>query len=423
MRKHRPHVWLVLSLALAGLAGCGGSARATTSHAAGTTPTPTAIIAPLATATPTASYQPGTGFPDPATLGWVKSGALLPDAVAVAPGAPGTLYACTGAGATSPQNSQGVITALITLSVSTDGGATWQTKNTDIPLARCLGLAVSPANSAYLALFAGTCRADCGQGYNRLYVSLDAGAHWQQVSPSSDSDFSASFGWVGTTFFSTTVPDGTPASTTHFLAASRDGVHFTWTSLPAGPSQLLASGSTLFAVTGSSAPCTLSLGGCADIYRTADLGTSWSRLTPTYQGNNVRPLVLVPGGSTLIGFDARAFEGPNTYPTLRSTDGGASWQPLPGGPAGLQADTDAPSVTPDGTLFVTFCCGAPGVSGIYRLAPGASAWALVSPVVPAQIHFIAVSWNAQGHPVTLWGLRDTYPNTSASVTDLWSHPA
>jgi photosystem II stability/assembly factor-like uncharacterized protein len=403
MRTQHRRAWLFCAAVLAALTGCGVFAHAGDGR----------------TATPATSYRPGPGFADPTTLGWVKSSAPLPDAIAGAPGAPGTLYTCTGAGG---QGGQGPIT----LSVSTDGGASWQTKDTGIPLARCLSLAVSPATPQSLALYAGTCRSDCGQGHERLYLSPDAGAHWTQVTPSSSGDAGAVFGWLDGTFFANAAPDGTPASSTQFLAVSRDGVHFTWTSLPAVPQQLFAAGSTLYAVAGASATCSASLGACTDLYRSSDLGASWSRITPAYHGNNISAAALVPGSSTLVGYDARAFSGQNAYPMLRSANGGASWQPLPDAPAGLQTSSDSPIATPDGTIFVTLCCGASGgspSSGIYKLAPGASAWALVSPVVPAQVRLTAVSWDTQGHPAKLWGLRVALPNTSASVTEIWSHPA
>jgi photosystem II stability/assembly factor-like uncharacterized protein len=349
----------------------------------------------------------------------VKSAAPRPDIIAVAPSSPGTLATCTGAAGQSAE-------ASITLSISTEDGGSWQTHDTGIPLARCMGLAISPANASSIALYAGTCRSDCGQGYERLYLSSDGGSHWKQVTPSVDGDTGGVFGWVGTTFFANTAPDGTPPAATQYLAVSRDGIHFTWTSLPAVPGRLLTSGSTLYAVTGSAALCAAA-GNCTDLYRSTDLGASWSRVTPTYQGNNVQALAVVQGDTTLLGFDARAFAGPNTYPLLRSVDGGDSWQPLANGPSGLQTDIDMPAVAPDGTVYVTFCCAASASSsatqGIYKLAPGAATWTLVSPVVPAQVRLVAVSWDTQGHPARLWGLRDAFPNTSAEITDLWSHGA
>lgn len=359
--------------------------------------------------------QPNATMADPVTLGWTRAGAPRPDAVAVVPSAPGTLVTCTG---TTPH---------ITLSVSADGGSTWKTQDTGIELARCLGLAVSPAAPDFIALYAGTCRSDCGLANVRLYLTTNAGGHWQQVTPSPDGDAGVIFGWVGTTFFASAAPNGTPTAAKQFLAVSRDGIHFAWTSLPVAPKQILSYGSTLVVVANSTTTCTVVASLCTDLYRSTDLGTTWSRITPMYQGINVRAVANVPGSATLIGFDARAFaDNPNFYPLLRSLDGGASWQPLSDAPKGKEASTDQPILTPDGTVYVFFCCGdtaSPATDGIYKLAPGSTSWALVSPVVPASIRLMAVSWDAQGHPAILWGLHNVYPNTSAEVTDLWWHRA
>jgi hypothetical protein len=159
------------------------------------------------------------------------------------------------------------------------------------------------------------------------------------------------------------------------------------------------------------------------VYRSPDLGASWSRITPVYGGYNVTVVGHVPGSSTLLGFDARAFSGPNSYPLLRSLDGGSNWEPLPDSPGGLQASTDTPAVAPDGTLFVSFCCGADSsttANGTYTLSPGGTTWTLVSAVAPAQVHLVAVTWDESGQPVRLWGLRD---NDSDYTTDLWWHVA
>ncbi|HEX8036893.1 MAG TPA: hypothetical protein VF510_23750 [Ktedonobacterales bacterium] len=410
--------WLALVLAvlafiMADLAGCSGSTGTATSNM------PTATVKSTGTAmttgTATVVFQPNATMADPASLGWMQTGAMTPDAVAVAPGTPGTVVTCTGR------------TPHITLGISTDGGSTWKTQDTGISLARCMGLAVSPAGPNFIALYAGTCRSDCGLANVRLYFTTDAGAHWRQVTPTPDSDAGVIFGWVGTTFFASAAPNGTPTAAKQFLAVSRDGVHFAWTSLPTALKQILSYGSTVVVVASSTGSCGLAASLCTDLYRSTDLGTSWSHITPMYQGINVHTVAVVPGGSTLIGFDARAFaDNPNFYPLLRSLDGGASWQPLPDMPKGKEASTDLPILTPDGTLYVFFCCGDSSASvadGIYKLAPGSASWALVSPVVPASIRLMAVSWDAQGHPAKLWGLHNMYPNTSAEDTDLWWHRA
>lgn len=290
-----------------------------------------------------------------------------------------------------------------------------------------MGLAVSPASPGSIAVYGRTCPAECGQSYTRLYLTTDAGAHWKQVSPTPDSDAGAMFGWVGTTFFANAAPNGTPPAAKQFLAVSRDGVTFAWTSLPVAPKQILSYGSTLVVVAGSTAPCGVVDYLCTELYRSTDLGASWSRITPTYQGINVHAVATVPGASTLIGWDARAFaDNPNFYPLLRSLDGGASWQALPNGPKDKVMSTDLPLLTSDGTVYAFFCCGNPSAAasdGIYKLAPGSASWTFVSPVLPVQMRLAAVSWDAQGHPAKVWGLHQLYPNTTAEVTDLWWHQA
>ncbi len=116
--------------------------------------------------------------------------------------------------------------------------------------------------------------------------------------------------------------------------------------------------------------------------------------------------------------DAAAFSGPNTYPLLRSGDGGATWQPLPMLPSGLQASTQAFG-TPDGTAYMGGFGSSFGQGGLYKLHPGASQWTLVSPVVPAYLHLNDVTWDANGHPTTLWGLQETQNYTSIP----WMHSA
>jgi hypothetical protein len=127
---------------------------------------------------------------------------------------------------------------------------------------------------------------------------------------------------------------------------------------------------------------------------------------------------VLPDGVTMIGQETRAPAGPNVYPLLRSTDGGASWQALPEFPAGIGGNREV-LVAPDGTAFAYFP-GAPGASSctIYKLMPGANAWACSARTVE-NIRFVLLTWDAQGHPARVWSFVDT----GSRITELWSHPA
>lgn len=398
---------LVVALLLAGCAGSSTGARGTSS--------PTARASASGSPTPSPSPTAYTSV-NIATLGWVKLSSLAySDALATAPGAPNTLYSCSGAANANKAN------GVITLSVSTDGGQSWQTTNTPALAGACSMLAVSPTATRDVAMYSATCRADCGAGSYQLYLTTDGGQHWALISSSSGNDAGSASGWVGTTFFANAAPAGTPHAPQQFLARSTDGGPFAWTTLPAVPAKILANGNTLYVITGTQASCAAGGGVCTDLWTSTDLGATWSHLTPTYQGNNVDVTAIATKSGTLYGYDARAFAEQNTYPMYRSTDGGHTWQPLPLLAGGLEANTDA-IVAPDGTVFNTYIpTGANSTqqSGIYKLASGASAWQLVSPVVPAQVNLVAVQCDAAGHPVTLWGLAEA----SYATYSPWSHPA
>lgn len=401
--------WWCLGIVALLLAGCGsGGVGSGTAYG---TPPPGPTSTAAGSSGPTATVGPP---PSLSSLGWKQANAPFPDAVAIAPSAPNTIYTCTGAtsSGTSP---------LISLSVSTDGGASWRTTNTPAQASVCGQLQVSPTDPQAIAFSAETCRQDCGASEGMIYYTLDAGAHWKQALSTSDTP-SSTYGWVGTTFFLAAAPAGTPPSRTENLAASANGGPFAWTSFPLPPEGIFSDGSTLYVLAGSSAPCSATTGGCEDLYRSTNLGASWTHLTPVYNGNNVAIETFAPGGSTFLGYDVRATTGPNTYPMMRSTDGGATWQPLPTFAAGNQAATDA-LVAPDGTVSVdVFGDGSSQQqNGIYRLTPGAAQWALVSPVVPAALHLVMVSWDASGHPVALWGLVEA--QSGSGITTLWTHAA
>jgi len=133
-------------------------------------------------------------------------------------------------------------------------------------------------------------------------------------------------------------------------------------------------------------------------------------------------MAMAPGAA-LLGIDARwNTPMPNTFPLLRSADGGATWQALPDLPSAMQINALV-FETPDGTVYLTATGLNAGEGGIYKLSPGASPWKLVSAVTPGDLRMMAVTWDANGHPATLWGLTQAHPNTSSAETLLWAHTA
>jgi hypothetical protein len=279
---------------------------------------------------------------------------------------------------------------------------TWRTWVTTIPASACLELRVSSSAPQAVAVYTASCRAECGEGNFYLDYSLDGGQRWTLVYTSENAG--VSFGWVGTALFSQGVPTGTPASSTQYLAVSKNGGPFAWTSLPY-PGGIFSTATTIYVVTGSG------------LYSSSNLGSSWSSVMPVYQGHAITPSALVPG-APMLGYDARSANGPNVYPLYSSSDGGAAWRPLPSIPSGLQAGTDAVEA-PDGTIYET-CIGTdPSQAGIYKLTPGAGSWTLLSALMPGVLHLHAVIWDANGHPVAVWGLQDT-----SAYTDIpWAHAA
>ncbi|MDE3229347.1 MAG: hypothetical protein KGO05_05665 [Chloroflexota bacterium] len=394
--------WLGMILVAMLLAGCGARVGG---GSGGATPTASSQTATAPTSTANA------GLSVMASLGWTKAKPGFPDTLAAAPSDPDTLYSCSGdpIGASNPAD-------VIAFSVSHDGGATWQTTNTPAQAGRCESLAVSPTNSQAVAFLASTCRQDCGEGSFLLYASLDGGARWTSPALPSSGPLGVAvpYAWVGATLFAA-VGNSAP----HVLAASRNGGPFAWVNTSFAPLPFTSVGNTLYA-TLSGGSCPQDPTGCVELARSSDLGVSWSRVLPMYQGYNVRVLDVAPDGVTMIGQEARAASSGGVFPLLRSTDGGASWRALPGFPAGKGPnDTNAVFAAPDGAVFARLfgASGAPPCA-IFKLTPGASAWAC-SAQTADQFHFALVSWDAHGHPARVWGLVEA----GYGITDLWSHPA
>lgn len=368
--------------------------------------TPFATFTPLPTQTPSFSPTPV----NLAALGWVKRTLSWVERVASAPSNPSTVYACGGL---AGQNNW-----VISFAVSQDSGHSWSVQPTTVQAAHCTELVVSPTAPQAIAIHVDTCPGECGSDQQISLYTLDGGAHWSPISSScgcsQQPDDGYAIAWVGTTLFAIPGFTSPPQPSNEFLAKSTNGGSFTWLSLPADnqPGPLFTTSDTIYAVRNS------------DIFKSTDLGSTWAKTSAVYNGNPVSPLAMVPGAA-MLGIDARWLKDPNptsVYPLLRSTDGGATWQPAPNLPDGMRINADVYE-TPDGSTYLVAFGQALGQGGIYKLSPGASHWLLISPVLPGDLNPVAVTWNASGQPLTLWGLAPAQPGTSSPVSILYSHAA
>jgi hypothetical protein len=149
----------------------------------------------------------------------------------------------------------------------------------------------------------------------------------------------------------------------------------------------------------------------------SDLGATWTVFQPRYHGQPVYLLdqsVSIADGYTLL---AQIYPGQNgtTRLYLRSTDGGATWIPLPALPGNLVMTTVAS--TPSGVLYSeTWSVDvATATLGIYRLAPGTRAWVLVGALPESGVDLV-VSWDAQGNPLALWSSSGSSPQSTGLAT-------
>jgi hypothetical protein len=354
---------------------------------------------------------------------WAQVGPVWAQRAAFAESTPSRGYAC-GFADTNAQ------TGPINLTVTQDGGTTWQTLATPAKGAYC-DVRVSTTLPQRIALFAS---AVCGQESctstdpSQLDISTDGGTHWSAATlPAGGSPAgfpTNTFAWAGNTLFDYVAgrSDG------HYLATSTNGGAFAWvdqniTGLPAAATiiagELRAVGTSVY-VTFWQEGCADPQSGCGIIARTSDGGATWTHVAPTYTGTaykDVGGIRLVAGapGAPLIG--AASSCQCAAAPLLRSTDKGATWTELPAFPSGYQAREFWTVETPDGTVFATFQ-NTDTVLGIYVLTPGASAWRLFDYPTGGQSWALeGASWDTKGHPTAIWG----WSWSNDEVDGLWRH--
>lgn len=391
----------------------------TGSGSTGATASGTAAVGTPGNPTATTSNRP------PPAPGWSQAGPAWAQRGAIAQSAPSRMYLC---GFATP-NAQ---TGAISLGVSTNGGAAWQTLATPARGAYC-DVRVStttPQDVALLAMAVCDPESCTSSDPNQLYVSTDGGDHWTQTALPTNNGATTlpttTFAWAGNTLFVETTNQSQAG--THYLAAGTNGQGFAWVDQningpPPGASaiagEMRAIGTTVYIT--FSGGCNTPDTGCLMIVRSNDGGATWSHATPTYTGtaySGVGAIRLVAGapGAPLVG--AAGMCQCSAAPLVRSTDGGATWTDLPGFPPNYQAREFWTTETPDGTVYATLADDSGGTIGIYALAPGAKSWRLVAyPTGGQSWALAAATWDAGGHPMQVWG----WSWSNDEVDGVWRH--
>ncbi len=335
---------------------------------------------------------------------WFRAGPEYASTIAFALSAPERAYTC---GALEPA---GNLAVPISLGVSHDAGATWQTLKTHAAGVGCF-LTMNPTNAQDVVLATRRCSQCTTFSTTMLNRTFDGGKHWSDwglppIGPNQSADLQdMQWVWLGSTLF--VAPYLVGDSAYRRLAVSVDGRPFVWLKtegiFAGAPADASIAG--LFA-TDTRLYVELQTGDCTTVcfwyMQSRDGGVSWSRFKPVFHNQPVYLRAVGGDERTLLG---QAFLPPDSRIYLRSEDGGAVWDPLPSPPEGLVAGLMM--VTPDGTVYAefdqNFSGSQDGLSlGIYRLVPGAAAWHYAAPLPPGG--WFTVAWNEYGYPVALWGL-------------------
>jgi len=265
-------------------------------------------------------------------------------AIAVAPSDPSILYVASGEGLLRPDLSVGD-----GIYRSTDAGRTWThlglTDGQQIP-----ALAVDPHDSN--RLFAAVLGHPYGPNPERgIYRSLDGGAHWERVlykdpdtggstvaiDPSRPNTVYAAlwqerlgpwednneFGGTGGGLFKST--DGGTTWTQLSAGLPKDLTQINIAIAPSMPDRL-------YAIVGTTEAGDYSSAKGLGVFRSDDAGQSWVRIT-----EDPRPALRIGGGDlAIVRVDP---QNPDvvysaSIVTMKSSDGGKTWQPLRGAPGG-----------------------------------------------------------------------------------------
>jgi hypothetical protein len=287
------------------------------------------------------------------------------------------------------------------VTVTHDAGKTWTTTGAHFEFtAPCGALSVDPQDASLwvdAGVVGGMCHPTIG------YETRDGGATWQEL-PLRYGSISelAGITWINSTLFLGDIYNQTvgtcyqPPDVVQLLAFD-GGVPRTVNNMGlfAGlPAKSTITGvftyHTMLYVSLSVGPCAPGQMCPYDIATSQDLGITWTHTLAAYQGTGIQ-LVAIGFSGTFFGLPLGTPRGASPAQTLyESTDGGQTWAPA----FSPLADLTWLAVTPDGTLFVNS-------DAIYEARAGQSAWIRIT---TGDVE--SVEWDAQGHPVALWGISE-----------------
>ena len=386
-----------------------------------------ATIPPPTIPTPTAPLTPAPTLP--AGQGWTPAGPPWAQWIVFAPSDPRAAYLCG-----TPTNNNPSRQGPVTLGLSLDSGRTWQMLATSI-LASACQVDVDPTDAQDVLLQVEQCATCSTSNPAQVYRSIDGGRSWHLAAlpPPPDSSLATyvafQWAWQGSTLL--IMPLFASTQLRRLLAISVAEGPLGWVTqnallagVPAGMqlNDLYANTTAVYADFDFSAPSSCSQN-CTLTRVSADLGATWSVFQPRYQRKTVYlldQLVSVADGYTLIG-QVVSSQDANTRIYVTSSDGGATWTPMPSPPGDLVFTTLVS--TPSGIYYAetwSYGEGATTPPAIYRLTPGASTWALVG-ALPNSGAPIAVSWDEQGDPLALWSVGNILSAQSIITAGLFTH--
>jgi hypothetical protein len=348
-----------------------------------------------------------------------------------APSAPGTAYLCGTPGNTDPNRQ-----APVSLALSQDAGSSWHSWTTSLRAGMCV-VDIDPTNAHDLLLEVWPCLSSASMPCSaQLFRSLDGGHTWQVAAFPPPPGYSSAgpdledfaWAWQGSTLFVNLSPAGTQSQT--LVAVSVADGPFAWVNqkalfagLPEVSRLNSLSANTVGVFVGFVAASSSGVGTNLTKVST-DQGATWSVFQPQYQGKNVQLVdrgISLADDHTLLG-EVMTGQEADTGNYVTSPNGGATWMPLAAPPGSLRI-TGLVS-TPSGTYYgeLTSPNGdATAVPGVYRLAPGKSTWALVGALPLTTGGPLAVSWDEQGHPLSLWSIAVTPSTPTISLDGLVTH--